>query len=1122
MPVRLGSLGDAQISDFDAYFSATSFDRGARYAREGRVQSPHWDADECTLSASVVGHGAIYSTTAYFEDDGDEIAFVEGECTCPIGINCKHVVAAVLAASGRSGKTPQAGPAAELTAYRQALQGSTPQTSTSPSHPAPWERPLRALLAARTPPATGNPLAIEFRLTASRYPDHGAPRLMARLMRPGARGGWVNGSLDWGGLDSWTIRGGGFRDDHVALLNDLLRAYRLRGPYSSYMYGYRNERSIDLSTFESPQLWPLLDKAARLGLPLIHADASLGELPRPESGQLVLDVTRAGPDSFGIEVILRIDGGPVVHLVPVRFIGSPAHGIVCAERADVDSGLDADRWRIRLVRLERPAVAQLERMLLDGERIAIPAPDLDRFASELCPGLRHIAPVVSSDGSFSPPTVSPPSLVLRAEHGPETLVTVGWEWEYAVGDSVHRTPLDDESDLSGVRDHAAERAQRAELVLDEPALQSLSLLDLTGRPASRPPTILSGLESLRFVTEVLPRLNEQPGIRFRVLGDPPDYRDVGDSLEVGVSTGEIAGERDWFDLGVTISVEGRELPFVEVFTALARDEARMLLDDGAYFSLADPRLESLRRLIEEARALTDSPASSLRISRYQADLWAELAALGVVTEQAERWQRIVAPLLELDTLPEHETPASLGGHLRPYQREGFSWLATLWDLELGGILADDMGLGKTVQTLALVCHARRRDQAVGPFLVIAPTSVAPNWAAEATRFAPELNVEVVLDTLGRSGRAIEEVAAADIVVTTYTLFRLDSDAYGSIPWAALVLDEAQYVKNHRGKTYRCARELRAPFKLAITGTPMENNLMELWALLSITAPGLFPDPVRFAEHYARPIERRSDSERMTRLRRRIKPLLKRRTKELVAAELPPKQEQTLEVELHPRHRRLYDTHLQRERQKVLRLLDDFDRNRFTILQSIMRMRQLSLHPALVDARHSGLPCAKLDALVEQLDDVISSGHRALVFSQFTGFLSHVRGRFDKQGIGHCYLDGRTRRRDEVLRGFRDGTDPVFLISLKAGGVGLNLTEADYCFLLDPWWNPAVETQAIDRAHRIGQTRPVMVYRLIARDTIEQKVRALAERKADLFRGLIDDGELFARGVTAEDIRGLLA
>jgi len=361
-----------------------------------------------------------------------------------------------------------------------------------------------------------------------------------------------------------------------------------------------------------------------------------------------------------------------------------------------------------------------------------------------------------------------------------------------------------------------------------------------------------------------------------------------------------------------------------------------------------------------------------------------------------------------------------------------------------------------------------------------------------------------------------------VVVTTYTLFRLDADAYRTVPWAGLILDEAQYVKNHQAKTYRCVRELAAPFKLAITGTPMENNLMELWSLLSITAPGLFPDPTRFAEQYARPIERGGDTERLARLRRRIKPLIKRRTKELVAADLPAKQEQTLEVELHPRHRKLYDTHLQRERQKVLGLIGDFDRNRFTILRSITLLRQLSLHPGLVEDKHNAVPCAKLGALVEQLEDIVGGGHRALVFSQFTGFLAKVRERLDTEGIGYCYLDGRTRRRDRVLERFKDGGDPVFLISLKAGGFGLNLTEADYCFLLDPWWNPATETQAIDRTHRIGQTRPVMVYRTIARNTIEEKVVALAQRKAALFKGVMDDGDLFASSLTAEDIRGLLS
>jgi superfamily II DNA or RNA helicase len=1111
----VAELTDLDPSELEDHFSATTFKRAGGYARGGRVLSLDWDESEQALSATVVGHGGLYETTAYFDGDDDGLAFVEGECTCPVSWNCKHVAAVVLSALTPGGARPARGPSAR----RIARQPQAPSAAAPKA--APWEQSLRALAAACSAPAAGHPLAIELRLTTARYPDNGAPRLMARLMRPGARGGWVNGSLDWGGLDAWQVRDGGYRKDHLGLIRELHAVYRLREASGMYTYGYRAERAIDLSACESQQLWPLLDEAARLGLPVIHARAALGELAPHLNGELVIDVTRDTSGDFGLAVELHTGGVATQELVPVRFMGRMGHGIVCADRSDVDAGHDLDLWRLRLVRLAKPAVPQLERMLLSGERLAVPRAEIERFAAELYPALRHIAAVVSSDGSFTAPAVSGPGLVLRAQHGPGTLVTLGWEWEYAIGDKRRRAPLDASDGGLGFRDIAAERGRAAATLLDEPTLQAAGLLDDGGRPVAGPPATVSGFDSLLLATEVLPRLGQHPELQVETRGEPADYRDVGESVTVGVSTAEIAGERDWFDLGVTINVDGRELPFVEVFQALARGETRMLLDDGAHFSLQDPRLESLRGLIEEARALVDSPVAPLRISRYQAGLWSELAEVGVVTEQAERWQRAVAPLLELDVLPVHDVPGALHAELRPYQREGFAWLAALWDLELGGILADDMGLGKTLQALALICHVRERTPATSPFLVVAPTSVAPNWAAEAARFAPGLSVDVVLDTLTKSRRAIGEIATADVVVTTYTLFRLDADAYGEIRWAGLILDEAQFVKNHRGKTYRCARDLDAPFKLAITGTPMENNLMELWALLSLTSPGLFPNPQRFAEHYARPIERSRDAELLARLRRRIKPLVKRRTKEIVATELPPKQEQTLQIELHPRHRKLYDTHLQRERQRVLRLLDDFEHNRITILRSITRLRQLSLHPALLDARQEAVPCAKLDALVEQLGDVIASGHRALVFSQFTSFLGRVRERLDAEKIGACYLDGRTRRRGTVLERFRSGQDPVFLISLKAGGVGLNLTEADYCFLLDPWWNPATEAQAIDRTHRIGQTRQVMVYRLIAHGTIEEKVRALAERKAGLFTGVLDDGDLLAGALTAQDIRGLL-
>jgi SNF2 family DNA or RNA helicase len=476
----------------------------------------------------------------------------------------------------------------------------------------------------------------------------------------------------------------------------------------------------------------------------------------------------------------------------------------------------------------------------------------------------------------------------------------------------------------------------------------------------------------------------------------------------------------------------------------------------------------------------------------------------------------------LNVLTDHDPAATFAASLRPYQLDGFKWLATLWELGLGGILADDMGLGKTIQALALVTHAIEAG-ADNPFLVVAPTSVVPNWIAEAGRFAPDLATRAITDTHRKLGATIADTTdGAQLVVTTYTLLRLDADEFASRAWAGVLLDEAQHVKNHSGKTHQAVRRVDAPFKLAITGTPMENNLTELWALLSITSPGLFPDPRKFTEFWARPIERNGDKERLTTLRRRIRPLVKRRTKELVAAELPARQEQELAVELHPRHRKVYDTHLQRERKRILGLLHDFDRNRLTVLTAITKLRQLSLHAGLVDTANASTPSAKIDELIEQLADVIGGGHRALVFSQFTGFLATVRDRLDAEAIEYCYLDGNTRNREKVLGAFKQGHAPVFLISLKAGGAGLNLTEADYVFMLDPWWNPAVEAQAIDRSHRLGQTKPVMAYRLVSRNTIEEKVVALAKRKAALFTSVMDDGDLFSGQITAADIAGLLS
>jgi superfamily II DNA or RNA helicase len=1064
--------------------AADTWRRGVSYVQECRVLSCVWDPDAHKLFGGVSGsQGRTYTTSVrLLPAHTDSWSVASGACTCPMRVNCKHVAAIVIAAAW----------------------ATMPHAELTPPPPAPpaWRQSLDALL----PPApandrTGTPLAIELSLSVS----GSSPTLDARLVRPGKRGGWAAGDLSWANLHTLRHR---YPDAQVRLLQELYSTYRASDPnsivhyrysYGRYVHGDAN--TISLLRFESPQLWPLLDEARSVGVRLVQARPQR-DVPTSATAQLCLDVTVDDGGDLVVEPVLRVDG---VAARPVAFIGSPGHGVVCA-----DGGL-------RLARLDKPAPVALQRMALGDEPLVIPADEATRFVTEYYPRLRHIAAVTSSDESFALPEIVGPTLVLRADYQGEHELELTWEWAYRLGDNDFRAPTDTPT-YTDYRDLQAENALASSI--DAP-LEPLGLRAADGTLV--PGVRLSGMETMRFATEIQPLLAELPDVTLEVIGDPVDYREAGSSLVIAVTTDAVAGETDWFDLGVTISIEDKQVPFVSVFTALACGQSHLLLADGAYFALDKPELVKLRQLIEEARALTDAEEGPPRISRFQVGLFDELAELGVVTRQADEWRRQVDGLRALRGLEQTTIPTDLHAELRPYQAEGFSWLATMHAHGLGGILADDMGLGKTVQSLALICHVRQQNPGMAPFLVVAPASVVANWAAEAARFAPELSVVPLYDTLRRAGNDLDELAAGtDIVVTSYTLFRLDFDAHAARRWSGLILDEAQFVKNHHAKTYQCARRLAAPFKLAITGTPMENNLMELWSLLSITAPGLFPSPTKFADFYAKPIERTGDAELLALFRRRIKPLVKRRTKELVAAELPAKQEQVLDIELPPRHRTLYNKRLQRERQKVLGLLDDMQRNRFTILKSLTVLRQMALHPGLVDPEHDTLACAKIDALAEHLRDVVDGGHRALVFSQFTRFLGRVRDRLDAEGIDYCYLDGRTRNRATVIQGFKDGDAPVFLISLKAGGFGLNLTEADYCFLLDPWWNPATEAQAIDRTHRIGQTRNVMVYRLIAHDTIEDKVMALNARKAKLFASVIDDGNAFGATLTAEDIRGLIA
>lgn len=1056
-----------------AQLGVDEYQRGWEFAEQGRVTGCLWDPDDQSLTGYVRGSRNYLTRVQLSADVSGGWRLALGFCTCPMQMNCQHVAAILISTAGPSTRGVAAAPE--------------------------WQRSLDVLLPPSSS-APSIPIAIELSLTTSGP----APTLDARLMQPGPRGSWVTSGLTWDKLS--TGRRGIHSEAQIHLLRDFSASSgREPDPAGYYAYSYPEAKNISLLNFESAQLWRLLDEARRTGIPLLEAPAHHA-MPPYSTGRMCIDITADHRGDLNVTARLQIVGTATESMVePTAFIGASGHGAVYLEDG------------LRLARLDPPAPISLQRMALEEPTLVIAAEEVTRFVTEYYPKLYRLAAIVSSDGSFVPPEISGPTLVLRADYRGEHELGLSWEWAYHLGEQDFRIPVFPGT-AADYRDHGAEYEIAASI--DAP-LERFGLRGhRTGRLASG--RRMTGLETMHFATELQPLLDGSPGLTVEVFGTPADYREAGSSLVVDVTTDAVPGETDWFDLGVTISVEGQRIPFTTLFTALASGQSHLLLVDGAFFALDKPELVTLRRLIEEARALTDTDNEKPRISRFQAGLFDELAELGVITRQADQWREQVSGLRALQALPAIPEPQGLNADLRPYQADGFAWLATLHRNGLGGILADDMGLGKTLQALAMICHVQQQNSGLPPFLVVAPSSVVANWATEATRFAPDLSTVTITDTLRRARADLDELTTgAQIVVTSYTLFRLDFEAYAGQAWSGLILDEAQHVKNRQSKTYRCARELPAPTKVAITGTPMENNLMELWSLLSITAPGLFPSPTKFADYFAKPIEKKGDQELLALLRRRIKPLVKRRTKELVAADLPAKQEQILDIELPPKHRALYDKRLQRERQRVLGLLDDFQRNRITILGSLTVLRQMALHPGLVDPEHDGLACAKIDILTEQLRDLAAGGHRALVFSQFTRFLGRVRERLAAEGIEYCYLDGRTDNRPKVIQQFKQGSAAVFLISLKAGGVGLNLAEADYCFLLDPWWNPATENQAIDRAHRIGQTRNVMVYRLIARDTIEEKVRALNARKGRLFTSVIDDGNAFSSALTADDIRGLL-
>jgi len=700
--------------------------------------------------------------------------------------------------------------------------------------------------------------------------------------------------------------------------------------------------------------------------------------------------------------------------------------------------------------------------------------------------------------------VLPPPLSLRKVRR----LATGFRYGPLEITGAERTPTVFDADTRTVhyRDFAAEAAARARLASHGVKQESGGDVEL-----GEPTLVIPARKLGALVADVV-----RAG--WQVDAGGAEYRSPGPTRAI------VRSGIDWFELDAGVKFGEVEVSLSELLEARRAGATSILLPDGAFGLLP---LEWLARL----GPLTAGGKSVGGVIRYRPSQIALLDALLDAVPEANvdaTFEKARAELRTFEQVRAVDAGPDFSGTLRAYQREGLGWLDFLRRFGLGGCLADDMGLGKTVQVLALLDVVRESpDARRRPSIVVVPRSLVFNWMREAERFAPRLRV---LDFTG-STRRLSSINSetVDVVITTYGTLRRDAAALAAIRFDYAILDEAQAIKNPDSGAAKAARLLTASHRLAMTGTPIENRVEELWSLFEFLNPGMlgsasgFSELVRLTEMDGAPSPAPSAPRDL--LARALRPVILRRTKEQVAQDLPPRTEQTLKVVLQGEQRAFYDGLLASYRHSILEQVDrmGIGRVRMHVLEALLRLRQAACHAGLVDPRMIDAPSAKLDALLPRLEEITEQGHKALVFSQFTSFLALARDRLDAAGIPYEYLDGQVRDRQVRVDRFQsDPACPLFLISLKAGGHGLNLTAADYVFLLDPWWNPAVEAQAIDRAHRIGQTRSVLATRLVARDTVEEKILDLQATKRALADAILGQDQGVLAGIGREELEALLS
>jgi len=1091
--------------DIYNFFSRSAMHKAWAYHSQRRVMAVEINDDCTNIRARVTGSAKKpYAVDINLRYSGDRLIDIEGACTCPMSHDCKHVAATLLeAASGNAARAHDTLPSTGRTVEVEAK----PAVQVLPFEVNDWlEKIGTAIRGDDYPPDVIQRLiyCVQPHAREGRMPHLALSVISTRLRKDGS----FSNQLSRPNLSSVNLENppAYYRAVDTDIVKSLSREFRAYGEQDVYLI-----RAIEL-------LRRVVDTGRAYWRGLNGAPLRWGEI---RSSHLEWRQT----SQKGIAPHLHIAGAVAMAAEPPVYVDEAA-GLVGSVESQMPSQLAYRMLSAPLI--PRAQVAEVARRL--GQRLPavhhdlLPAPPASAVKIDVDP-----TPILRL--SVRPAAHSYPYNV--TSRMPLAHLSFGYgAVEIEPSEKARIVEVFHGGQVHEVTRRPARERDASKRLVDLgfiPALRLYPFLDIRHRQDIAVAKPHDWLDFLRIGAADL----RQHGFEIRVDDDFP-YRlaESSDAFDMEFESSGI----DWFELGLGIEIDGERRDLTSILAALVStpnftpDEIKRLaesgdhfylpLSDGRHVSLAADRFLPLMLALHSLSLDGFDDSGKIRLSRAAVVPMLALENEGLPFTGVEDLRRL-AGLFQTRGLADVGMPSGFKAELRPYQAQGVAWLDLLREAGLGGVLADDMGLGKTVQVLALLAVEKSRGNLNDPALVISPTSLTTNWVNEIAKFAPELKV-LLLHGPGRREN-FAAIAQYDVVLTTYPLIARDHEVLLSREWHMAILDEAQTIKNPVAATTRWLRGIKAKHRFCLTGTPMENHLGELWSIMTFANPGYLGDKAAFARHWRTPIEKQGNATRASALARRVKPFLLRRTKGEVATDLPPKSEIIETVVLEAGQRDLYDSIRLSMSEKVRKAISDrgLAKSHIIVLEALLKLRQVCCHPALLKL-DDGVerPAAKLDRLMEMVAELLSEGRKIIVFSQFTSMLALIRARFDESRIRYSLLTGQTKDRKSVIDDFQGGASDVFLISLKAGGVGLNLTAADTVIVFDPWWNPAVEEQAIDRAHRIGQDKAVFVYRLVAAGTIEEKMDELKARKRALSDGLFDRDGSIASTLTEDDVKAL--